>query len=216
MQIQSGKLYENKTWKYLYPCLRVYGNQLKTYLNNFYKLGVGLKDYNIDIEEDNCIYILLDTKIHLGQQSLQTYRENLSVFLDWVRFQPYYVIDYVFDGFDSGEKHMLVLKLPTIYNKTYNKFIKGKYSEMYTPKDIENIFPLVTNSNKELEIKINSKLKEVKNILYRNSDQLENFRNQLNKEFGTNLSISDIRNHELDFPPIQEEETFNYKKELVI
>ena len=51
MQIQSGKLYENRTWKYLYPCLKVYGSTLKTYLNIFFKLAVGLGDHNIDIDE---------------------------------------------------------------------------------------------------------------------------------------------------------------------
>ena len=215
MQIQSGKLYENKTWKYLCPCLKIYGNQLKIHLNSFYKLGVGLKDYNIDIEESNCIYILIDTKIHSAQQSLQSYRENLSKFLDWIRFQPYYVIDYVFEGFDNGEKHMLVLKLPETYNKAYSRFYKGRYSEMYSLKEINELFPLIVNSNKELEVRVNTKIKKIKDILNKNTNYLETFREQVNKEFGTNLSLSDIRNHELDLPPSQNEEIFNYKKQLV-
>ena len=213
MQIQSGKLYENKTWDYLYPCLKIYGNQLKVYLNSFYKLGVGLRDYNVDIDEGNCIYILLDTKIYSAQQTLQSYRENLSRFLDWVRFQPYYVVDYVFEEFDNGEKHMLVLRLPGTYARAYSRFNKGKYSEMYTSKDINELFPLITNSNKELEVRVNTKLKKVKDILSKNSNYLETFRKQLNEEFGTNLSLSDIKNHELDLPPKVEEETFNFKIE---
>ena len=120
MQIQSGKLYENKTWNYLYPCLKSYGSTLMKHLNSFYKLGVGIKDHNIDIEEGNCIYILLNTNLSSPQISLINYRENFSKFLDWIRFQPYYVIDYVYDGLDKGEKHMLVLKIPDSYNKAYS------------------------------------------------------------------------------------------------
>ena len=214
MQIQSGKLYENRTWKYLYPCLKVYGNTLKTYLNSFFKLAVGLGDHNININEDNCIYILIDTNIHSPQQSLQTYREYLAKFLDWVRFQPYYVTDYIFEGFDRGEKHMLVLRLPDIYKESYIKFKQGKYSEMYSSKDIENLYPLIVNSNKNIEIKVNNNITNIKNVLTKNSNHLELFRKQVNSEFKTNLSLKDIKDHELDFPPIQEEEIFNYNKIL--
>ena len=215
MQIQSGKLYENKTWEYLYPCLKVYGSTLKTYLNSFFKLAVGLGDHNIDINEDNCIYILIDTNIHSPQQSLQTYREYLSKFLDWVRFQPYYVTDYIFEGFDRGEKHMLVLRLPDTYKESYIKFKQGKYSEMYSSKDIDNLYSLIVNSNKNIEIKVNNNITNIKNILTKNSSHLELFRKQINDEFGTNLSLNDLKNHELDLPPSQNEEIFNYKKQLV-
>lgn len=216
MQVQSGKLYENKTWNYLYPCLKVYGNQLRTFLNSFYKLGVGLKDYNIDIDEGNCIYILLDTKIYSSaSQSLQAYRENLSKFLEWVRFQPYYVIDYVFEGFDKGEKHMLVLRLPGSYQRSYNHFLKGRYSKMYTPKEIKELFPTITNSNKDLETRMNTKTSKLRSILSKSAGYIDTFREILNNEFNTNLSREDIKNHELDFPPQIEEETFNYKKDIV-
>lgn len=215
MQIQSGKLYENRTWKYLYPCLKSYGGTLKTYLNSFFKLAVGLGDHNIDINEDNCIYILIDTNIHSPQQSLQTYREYLSKFLDWVRFQPYYVTDYIFEGFDRGEKHMLVLRLPDTYKESYIKFKQGKYSEMYSSKDIDNLYPLIVNSNKNIEIKVNNNITNIKNVLTKNSSHLELFRKQINDEFGTNLSLNDLKNHELDLPPSQNEEIFNYKKQLV-
>ena len=215
MQIQSGKLYENRTWKYLYPCLKVYGGTLKTYLNSFFKLAVGLGDHNINIDENNCIYILIDTNIHSSQQSLQTYREYLSKFLDWVRFQPYYVTDYIFEGFDRGEKHMLVLRLPDIYKESYVKFKQGEYSEMYSSKDIDNLYPLIVNSNKNIEIKVNNNITNIKNVLTKNSSHLELFRKQINDEFGTNLSLNDLKNHELDLPPSQNEEIFNYKKQLV-
>lgn len=215
MQIQSGKLYENKTWNYLYPCLKSYGSTLMKHLNSFYKLGVGIKDHNIDIEEGNCIYILLNTNLSSPQISLINYRENFSKFLDWIRFQPYYVIDYVYDGLDKGEKHMLVLKIPDSYNKAYSRFLKGKYSEMYTSKEINELFPLSKLDNKDLENKINSRLQKVRNVLFRNSNYLETFRKQVNEEFGVNCSLNDLKDHELDFPPDLKEESFNYLKILV-
>ena len=211
MQIQSGKLYENKTWKYLYPCLKCYGSTLMGYLHSFYKLGVGVKDDNVEIE-GNCIYILIDTKVHLEGTPVDSYRQNLSKFLDWIRYQSFYVIDYIYEGLDTGEKHLLVLKLPEQYNKTYSRFLRGKYSEMYTKDEIAKYFGFVNLNNKDLEKKINEKLQVVRAILNKNTNHLPKFLEELNNEFGTNLSLEDVRNHELDFPPIQEEEIFNCKR----
>lgn len=215
MQIQSGKLYENRTWKYLYPCLRSYGSTLKSYLNTLYKLSVGIGDYNIDVEEQLCIYILIDTNIVTPQTSLVNYRENIASFLDWFRFQPFFVADYLFDSEEGKEKHMLVIKIPNSHIKTYQKFIKGKYSEMYSSKEILEYFPYISLDNKEIEVKINNKAKIIRSILNKKSDYLPVFQKQLNEEFGVNCSLNDLKDHELDFPPDLKEEIFNYKKELI-
>lgn len=213
MQIQSGKLYENRTWKYIYPCLKYYGTTLMGYLHSFYKLGVGVKDHNVEIE-GNCIYILIDTKVHLEGTPVDAYRQNLSKFLEWVKYQHFYVSDYVFEGLDINEKHIVVIRVPEEHNRTYARFLKGKYSEMYTKEEIAKYFAFVNINNKDLEKKINEKLQMVRATLNKNSNYLPKFLEELNNEFNTNLSLEEIRNHELDFPPVQEEEIFNYKKTI--
>lgn len=215
MQIQSGKLYENRTWKYVYPCLKSYGGVLKGYLNSLYKMAVTLGDSNADFEEKHCIYILVDTNISTTQTSVGSYRENLSKFLDWVRFQPYYVIDYIFDGLETSEKHMIVLRIPDIYTKAVEKFKKGRYSEMYSSKEIRELFPYVSIDNKEIETRINTKTKQVRNVLTKNKEYLPIFQKQVNEEFGVKCSLKDLEDHELDFPPVLKEEIFNFEKELI-
>ena len=215
MQIQSGKLYENRTWKYVYPCLKSYGGVLKGYLNSLYKMAVTLGDNNADFEERHCIYILVDTNISTTQTSVGSYRENLSKFLDWVRFQPYYVIDYIFDGLETSEKHMIVLRIPDTYTKAVEKFKKGRYSEMYSSKEIRELFPYVSIDNKEIETRINTKTKQVRNVLTKNKEYLPIFQKQVNEEFGVKCSLKDLEDHELDFPPVLKEEIFNFEKELI-
>ena len=86
---------------------------------------------------------------------------------------------------------------------------------MYSSKDIENLYLLITHLNKNIEIKVNNNITNIKNVLTKNSNHLELFRKQINDEFGTNLSLNDLKDHELDLPPSQNEEIFNYKKQLV-
>ena len=134
MEIKSEKLYENRTWKYLYPCLKYYGSELSGYLTSFFKLGVGISDSNVSVE-GNCIFILIDTNLTLiNNVETIKYKANFSKFLDWLKYQHFYIRDYIYEDLGSGEKHMIVLKLPHRYDLSYMFFIKFKYSIMYTKK----------------------------------------------------------------------------------
>ena len=213
MQIQSGKLYENKTWKYLYPTLKIYGSQFMTRINKLFKLGVGLGDSNIeDIKEEPCIYILLETKLCNSTTTMQQYRENLVEFLEWIKTQSYYVADYIYGGLESREQHMVVIKVPDMCKESVVKFKLGKYSEMYSPEVKSLIFKMVSLEDKNLEEKINRKTRGILAVLNKDRSVAPDFLETLNEEFGTDLMLWEISDHELDFPPFVWEEIFNYKQ----
>lgn len=215
MQIQSGKLYENRTWKYLYPCLKHYGPELINYLTSFFKLAVGVADSNVSVQ-GNCIFILIDTNLILSNSVETTkYKANFSKFLDWVKYQYFYVKDYVYEGLDSGEKHMIVLKLPYKHDLAYMSFIKGKYSEMYDDKSINEYFGFVQiQTNKDAEKKVNDKLQITRKVLRKDSSLLKPFVDMVNKDFDTNVGEEHFKHAELDYPPKLSEEVFNYKKTI--
>jgi len=208
MQIQNGKLYENRTWKYLYPCLKHYGTDLNKYLASFLKLAVGLGDSNRE-ENANSIYILFDTDLPLNTgKARQDYKDKFAKFLDWVSYQPYYVVDYIYDT----NMHMLVLTIPEEHDMSYFHFVKGEYSKMYNPKSITNYFKYISVSNKELELKHNNKLKEVKNVFSKNKKYIQTFVDIVNKRFNTTVEAEYFQEAELDFPLEKKEEIFNYKQ----
>jgi len=215
MQIQNGKLYKNRTWRYLYPSLKIYGKELMAYLSQFLKLGVGIGDSNVDTKEP-CIFILIDTNMAFKTQAeLDNYKNRFANFLNWLRYQFYYVTDYVYDGLDSGgEKHMIVLRLSYKHDLSYLSFIKGKYSEMYKQSDVYDYFGAITMpGNKETEIRLNKGLEETRSILFRDSKYIPVFAKTVNDRFGTDNPDSDFIDAELDFPPELSEEVFNYKEE---
>jgi hypothetical protein len=212
MQIQSGKLYENRTWKYLYPCLKAYGPELNSYLASFFKVGVGIGDFNIDTPSDcNCIFILIDTNIPLGsERDISLYKLKFAKFLDWLKYQYFYVKDYMYE--DTSGKHMIVLKIPLKHEIAYVKFIQGEYFNMYLQKDLNEYFKYVTLDNKEIEKKRNEKIKNARNVLTKSKEYVPTFVEIVKEEFRTpKLSVQDLEHIELDFPPKLEEEIFNYE-----
>lgn len=212
MNIQSGKLYENRTWKYLYPSLKFYGEELTVKLSSFLKLAVGVNDSYRE-KNGNCIYILIDTELSsVTALERQAYRTKFGEFLKWVKDKYYYVTDYVFE---KG-KHMVVLRLHKNFENSYMHFIKGDYSEMYPDKIIYDYFKHVTLANKEVQKKRNDKMKIIRDILKKNSEYLPKFVAQVNKDFKTNVDVSYFKDAELDYPPVRKEEIFNYKKKGLI
>ena len=209
MQIQSGKLYENRTWKYLFPCLKYYGNDLINYLTSFIKLGVGIGDDNVKTE-GNCIFILIETNVPLASElDRNSYKRSFSKFLDWLRYQPYYMTDYVYEGLDSGEKHMVVIKVPPIHDTTYVNFIQGNYSEMYKKEELNKYFNIMNNDANNLHVTArNERVHNSRLVLTKDSKYAPTFVNQINKEYGSNATLEDFKDAELDYPIKLTEEIF--------
>lgn len=216
MQIQSGNLYENRTWKYLYPSLKRYGPRLLKELSLFFKLGVGIGDYNMTGEKyGNCLFILVDTNIQFNNSvEIENYKSNFSKFLDWVSYEPFYVDDYIYEGMGGSEKHMVVIRIPADHDKSYMHFIRGQYSQMYKQREINEYFQYINILNKDIEEVRNNKIENTRYILFKDSDYLEDFLTIVCKDFGE--KVDKIRkyylNAELDYPPKLQEEIFNYKK----
>lgn len=213
MQIQNGKLYDNRTWRYLFPCLKSYGEEFTNYLKTFFKLGVGLGDVNFEEKTDGkSIFILFETDFAfpLHKDTIK-YKEDFARFLLWLRNQPFYIEDYIYDK----NQHMIVVKIPEEYFDTVKYFKKGKYSKMYTDKEIQKYFKYVTLSNKQAEVEVNNRFKKTRGILKKEKEYLEDFVKEVNNKFGTEVTSLEMKDAELDFPPNPEEEVFNYKKKRI-
>lgn len=199
MEIEIGKLYANKTMKYLVPGLNYYGPTLKTKLNLVFKLAFGIHDSLLDgshLEGQKNIFILVDklTRPDLFQN-----------FMDWVKHQEYYVTDYANDSIMEAHsrKHMIVLAFPPTMGDTYDKFLKGKYSKMYTKKEINDYFG---DENKA----------GARHVFGRTPYAKAEFKLKIKETFDVILEDKDflVGSWEYDLPPVKEEEFFNTWKPL--
>lgn len=215
MQIQSGKLYENKTWKYLFPCLKYYGTELTVQLNSFLKIAVGVADINMPEIPAFCLFILIDTSVsHKNSAEQELYKKNFDKFLNWLQYQKYFIQDYVFENKQGSNKHMIVLKIPEKFDTAYINFTKGKYGSMYSFHEIRSLlFKFVSLPNKDMEAKVNERMTNIRGILTRNPEYLPEFIETVNKDFGTQITRFKIDDYELDYPPKLQQEIFNFKEE---
>lgn len=199
MQIEIGKKYVNKTWKYLLPCLKQYGPVFSTKVSSLYKLAAGINDgllVNPSLKDEKLIYLLIDRRYN--------YKISNNI-MTWLRYQPHVINDYVYDNVEGGRKHMFVIKIPYLYHEAYDKFIEGKYSEMYTREQVISLYESATEKHDENTI-------NAINVLKKTVTAETKFKNKIHASF--NIPYEDIEimpEAELDFPLQKHKEIFNYE-----
>lgn len=191
MKIKNNEFKINKTSKYLFPILNFFGNEFVFYLNQTFKLGCGIFDYNfadftlLD-NEKSYIFILFNKEI----------KTNIfNKLLLFLQDKDYFVTYYTYGANLESPYVMIVLRLPSFFNDSYYFFLKGQYSKMY---------------DKDIIQRLNFS-EDVKEILLKTNKAKEDMLNILKNTFNVKLSKEDIIDNDLecDIPLILEEETFN-------
>jgi len=188
-KLAVGKTYKNKTWNYLAPCLRFFGNDFMSKFSKIRLFGIGLADgMCLAQHEGKCLYLMVDTK----------YQERFAEqFIEFCSLQDYFVRDYSPSKINNPRRHMIVLELPKRLHKTYDAFVAGKYSKMFTEKQVEKLFT-------------NGERREFGKVLKKDMECLKTHVDNINKEFGTTLNYYECLHHDYDLPPQAHEELFHY------
>lgn len=144
--IQLGVVRMNKSYRYLYPIVRFYGQEVYERIRTTHKLGVGINDVVFWKENHivltNELFILVDTK---GEYRYDTHVNPITSqmkFADDLAFLKSKGIlstDYVFDDI-SGHLHMLVLKVPEDVPHAVRAFVLGRYELIFTDKQASRLF----------------------------------------------------------------------------
>jgi len=187
MKIQLGVIYQNKTKKYLLPCLKSYGEPFVDKIQNLFKLGIGIGDFSLTemgIKLEEHIFILVDTNLS---------RLSFKSTMNWLKLPDYFGFDYAFDDIHLGHLHMIAIKIPEDYKGAYAMFKDSQYSKMYDYEALEQFF-----KGREEELR----------ILVKDETYQIDFVSIINKEFNTTVDHLSWTG-ELDFTWKQEEEYFH-------
>ena len=190
MIILDNECYENKTKRFLLPCLRGYGDHYTNMINSVFKLAIGINDDNLRERgpSDRNIFILVNKDFN------ERVYEN---FQEYIREHPSYVTDYCFEAdMLTSKRIMFVVKVPSNFDECYDNFLEGKYSKMYNEKEIDTLFKKSTRS---LEIA----------VLKKYPSAMPNLKAAIYREHGLNVyPEGEIIEYEL--PYNKREEIFNY------
>jgi hypothetical protein len=174
-----------KTKEFLFPCLSLYGENFKDnmkylHVTNAYLID-DLDNYKYDTRYK--IYIKINTEISI----------DFNKALLWLKSHESYLNDYSSDSdLINNLNHVLVLRLPTFCYKTYEHFINGNFSKMYSSHFINYLF----------------KIGSTKDILLKQNCQRA-FIELVNKEFNTKFKHNDFGKLKETALPIKiEEERF--------
>lgn len=203
MDIQKGKPFVNRTWKYLFPCMKYYDKEFIDMISTVFKLSVGIGDaLHTNRLDTPCIYILIDKTIN---------PIAVGKLINWSRNQVYYVDHYDTDYLSSTL--MLVLKIPKRFEDTYKYFLNGEYSKMYPTKDLYYLYKDVENST------LDPMWEDAKNVLNMHSSMITPFIKLLKETFGNSVDtkFKDLVGKELDLPTklFFKEEVFHYGKKKI-
>ncbi len=191
--LRDNSLYKNRTYHYLVPSLAYYGPQFKTKLLNLrlHAFAIGdndLKDLSV-LQNRKCIYIMFNYHIN---------RSHTTNVINWFKNQDYFVdcVPYV----DTDKPYwLLIIDYPEPLLGAYEKFLLGKYSQMYSKEELKLYFD-------------SSKHKEALSVINKTAEAGLIHISRVKEDFDTTLTFKDLsaNGYQYDYPPRKEEEVFNY------
>lgn len=187
--------------------MKEWGEEFIDQVNRIPVLAWGIADCNISSTfGEDTLYCLINVDGR-DKRNVVKNRMLFSNFLEWFNSHPSYNLDYEYDDFE-GNKHMLVFNIPENYQGIIEKFIEGKYSQLYDRDDVDRLISktIKDERNKNIDLTNDSYF-----ILTRNPAFREKFKKQLKQDF--RYTGGDIlHDAEYDYPPILGEEVFNYER----
>lgn len=208
IKFNENRIFQNKSYKYLFPLVRNYGLNFITRFNNVMKLGVFIKDMNYSNPrvKSHCLYFVIKSPDE--NNVIKRYEFELNAFNDFVEFvkyQQYYVTHYPIDI----NKYVFVLKVNSELNQAIDEFIGGRFSKMFTKEDVINYYPLIKGDSQNA-IDYNEKIIEKRMILLHDNAYAQTYLDKVNENFETKLTLEDIVNWEFDEKPNMQNEVLNY------
>lgn len=139
MILDKDEFYLNDTFKFIFPILRMYGNDYMINMKELCKQGVFIDDLRHIHDEKDRLYIVINTKM----MSKSKTRHQIAEILDFFKKKDYFFDLYILDvKKDDKTPHriVLVLDIPKQYQGIFYEFVNGKYESMYCVDDINTYF----------------------------------------------------------------------------
>lgn len=176
--------------RYLSPILNTYPKLFQSTLNkNRFNLAVCDVDYYKATKKQFRNLLFLQT---LYNTELISVCRNIKYFVD----------EY---PLDLSDKYIIVLDIPEEFDSSYESFLKGDYSKMYTREQLERI---------KIRQIVDGKINGTYLVLTANQMAYDEYCQVINIVYGTNHYPMKEDIKEFDIPPRINQEVFNFKNNI--
>lgn len=187
MNFKEEKYILNRSRLYLLPFLFSLDPKIRSIYRKLPVKAVAIGDSASRYPVGGCLFIVVEV-----QNDILT---NISNDVNLNSLESNYLcIDRYSCIIDSSPYEVLVFKMPERFASILQKFLAGKYSEMYTKEEQRKI-PFSVAARRVIE---------------KNKNCKKEFIVKINKKFSTTLVESDFPDMDIDFPPELAEEVINY------
>jgi len=206
IKFNEDKIFENKTHKYLYPLLSIYGQEFCARFNKLFKLGIFIGDLNYYCMKP-CLYIVIKVPVenHSISSNNEGYLEYVNEFDGFIKCQTYYETDYML----TMDKQVYVVKLPNELYSCIDSFMMGKYTQMFSKEQVNKYFKFVPGKTKS-DLDRNERIQQIRNVLLHDNAYAQIYLNKINKEYDTTFELEDVVSWEFDAQPDLKNEILNY------
>lgn len=174
--------------RYLSPILNTYPVMFQTELNkNKFNLCVCDVDYYINKPFQPYLFL---------------HFERNQKLIDICRKIRYYVDEY---PMNMEKDYMIVLSLPEEFEKSYQHFLKGEYSKMYTKPQLEKI---------KIKQILNGNINGTYLVLTKNAMAYDEYCQVIQIIYKSNRFPNKEDVEEFDIPPRINQEVFNFKNNI--
>lgn len=214
IEIESGYIFGNKTFRYLYPIVNSYSKEFSSKHN---RVGLHLRAAAISdikyvkakgVEYETHLFLVYDENGAFDIEkkryaNIQYGRQVFKEFLQFARQYTHYEDDYYFEKI-KGHLHCVVFKVPKRFHGAIEQLKSSNYSKMYSDKDLSDIDIRPKNRLKQPDFRYG--------ILRRTHEYMESFEAILQERFNSNIELDEDDPREYDFPFKLEDEIFNYER----
>ncbi len=211
MKVALGRVYVNRTFMYLTPIVNTFPEEVLSRISKTSILAWGLYDElyldakQLEVEAVKYkLFIMHNPSSDARGSSFpqKFHRSNFRRFLEYIRQQPEYFDDYVFN-FDR-KFHITILNIPDEFKASYDNFLQSKFSQMYDESQLERL-----HIREYLD---EGQRNAVYAVLKKKADYRAVFQQRVNEAFNSHVVYGEGEDIELDHHFVGErKEIFNQK-----
>lgn len=174
MEIIGNKIIINQTYRFLFPILRLYGEEFNKRIAMMYKQGVFIDDIlNFRYDDKDYLHIVINVPMTINNYNKGLIHETIN----WLQNKGYISKKYILDVLTKNKKpwHIVfMIAIPSKYQGCIDLFLHGE-SNLFDEKDINECFKALNKVNEKYFAYCKSIIISKKKISININDEVLNY-----------------------------------------